>query len=78
MLLLLVCPIQVFLLKGYAEESKLQYKQLLIKNPNYNRSFIMPDQESRQKVCNNKFKIDRNSWRYKGENSYFGKTLTVL
>lgn len=44
--------------KGYAEESKLQYKQLLIKNPNYNRSFIMPDQESRQKVCNNKFKID--------------------
>ncbi len=44
--------------KGYAKYSKLEYKQLMIKNPNYNRSFIMPDQESRINVCNNKFKID--------------------
>jgi len=43
---------------GYAKQSNIQYKQVLIKNPNYNRSFIMPDQESRKAVCNRKFKID--------------------
>lgn len=59
--------------KGYAQESKLEYKQLLIKNPNYNRSFIMPDQESRQKVCNNKFKIDTATY---GDIS--GKTIILV
>ncbi len=43
---------------GYAIESGLPYKQVLVKNPNYNRSFIMPNQKSRIEVCNKKFKID--------------------
>ena len=59
--------------KGYAYQSKLEYKQLLIKNPNYNRSFIMPDQESRQKICNNKFKIDSETY---GDIS--GKTVILV
>ncbi len=44
--------------KGYAEESGLQYKQVLIKNKDYIRSFIMPNQKERLNICQNKFKLD--------------------
>ena len=34
----------------------------ILKYMNYNRSFIMPDQESRKAVCNHKFKIDTDTY----------------
>jgi len=44
--------------RGYAEELRLPYYQILIKNENYLRSFIMPNQKERLNICQNKFKLD--------------------
>lgn len=41
--------------KEYAKHKNLKYLQLIYKNPNVGRTFILPTQEDRIKACNNKF-----------------------
>lgn len=41
--------------KEYAKHTKLNYEQLIYKNPKVGRTFILPDQKSRIKECNKKF-----------------------
>ena len=39
----------------YAKHTKLKYLQLIHKNPNVGRTFILPNQKDRIKECNKKF-----------------------
>ena len=41
--------------KSFAQRLDLKYEQLIIKNKKYNRSFILENNEKRQKEINNKF-----------------------
>ena len=44
--------------KNYAKLLNLPYKQIITKNKNTNRSFILPSNEQRIEMCKNKFNID--------------------
>jgi amidophosphoribosyltransferase len=44
--------------KNYAKLLNLPYKQIISKNKNTNRSFILPSNEQRIEMCKNKFNID--------------------
>ena len=46
--------------EGYAEESKLPYKQIINKRKNANRTFIMPSDDIRIQKLKNKFSFDEN------------------
>ena len=46
--------------KGYAEKMKLNYCNYITKNKDVGRTFIMPDNKSRQDLCNKKFIINNN------------------
>lgn len=41
--------------KGYADKSGLKYEQWIIKNKNYQRSFIEPNNKDRSRVCSQKY-----------------------
>lgn len=52
--------------KSYAETLKLEYKQLIYKNENIGRTFIILNDNDRKKACNDKFIYDDN--KIKGKN----------
>jgi amidophosphoribosyltransferase len=41
--------------KSYAEYLNIQYKQIIIKNKEINRTFILPNDEERKRACDQKF-----------------------
>ena len=45
--------------KGYANEAKLPYRQIIIKNKHINRTFILPDDSQRIETLKRKFSFDK-------------------
>ena len=44
--------------RGFANELNIEYKQIITKNKNSNRTFILGDNEKRILACNKKFLFD--------------------
>ena len=58
----LVCAVPrtaIPIAKGYATEMGLQYAQILEKFKNYGRTFILPDNVERKKICNKIFSVKK-------------------